>query len=248
MQLIDLESVRRQLDEFLWPDTDAKLRGKRERILRSASELFVRQGYRKTSVEEIAHQAGVAKGTVYLYYTNKAEIALHAMVLEKRQQLGRMALLDDSSLSPRDALRALIALGVEVASEMPLTISLVQGDHAIALALSELDEEVLTRVNGLQTQLVMQMLDAATGHAWPREQLEARGQVLVELMTAVFTSERFNAEARPLEEYGLILADIVVNGVLHEPGEEDPVQCLVQNSPGQSNPDPAIDQRIQWSV
>lgn len=45
--------------------------GKREAILVAALELFGRYGFRRTSIDDIARQAGVAKGTVYLYVENK---------------------------------------------------------------------------------------------------------------------------------------------------------------------------------
>ena len=45
--------------------------GKREAILGAALELFGRYGYRRTSIDDIARAAGVAKGTVYLYVENK---------------------------------------------------------------------------------------------------------------------------------------------------------------------------------
>ena len=51
-------------------DSKAK---KRRLILDRATRLFVEQGYRKTSVEEVARAAGMAKGTVYLYYANKSK-------------------------------------------------------------------------------------------------------------------------------------------------------------------------------
>src|SRR5262247_1583533 len=44
---------------------------KREAILDAALELFGRYGYRRTSIDDIARAAGVAKGTVYLYVENK---------------------------------------------------------------------------------------------------------------------------------------------------------------------------------
>ena len=44
---------------------------KREAIFDAALELFGRYGYRRTSIDDIARAAGVAKGTVYLYVENK---------------------------------------------------------------------------------------------------------------------------------------------------------------------------------
>jgi len=45
--------------------------GKRDAILAAGLELFGRYGYRRTSIDDIARAAGVAKGTVYLYVENK---------------------------------------------------------------------------------------------------------------------------------------------------------------------------------
>jgi AcrR family transcriptional regulator len=44
---------------------------KREAIFDAALQLFGRYGYRRTSIDDIARAAGVAKGTVYLYVENK---------------------------------------------------------------------------------------------------------------------------------------------------------------------------------
>lgn len=49
---------------------------KREAILQSAWTLIRNKGYHKTTVDEIATSAGVAKGTVYLYFASKAEVML----------------------------------------------------------------------------------------------------------------------------------------------------------------------------
>jgi AcrR family transcriptional regulator len=47
---------------------------KRQRLLESAHHLFVRSGISGTSISEICQEAGVAKGTFYLYFANKEEI------------------------------------------------------------------------------------------------------------------------------------------------------------------------------
>jgi AcrR family transcriptional regulator len=49
-------------------------RTKRRAILDAATELFAKQGYEETTIADIAQAAGVAVGTVYLYFRNKHEI------------------------------------------------------------------------------------------------------------------------------------------------------------------------------
>lgn len=47
---------------------------KRERILRAAIKVFARKGFYATRVSEIAKAAGVADGTIYLYFKNKDDV------------------------------------------------------------------------------------------------------------------------------------------------------------------------------
>jgi TetR/AcrR family fatty acid metabolism transcriptional regulator len=47
---------------------------KRERILRAAIDVFARNGYFNSKVSEIAKAAGVADGTIYLYFDGKEDL------------------------------------------------------------------------------------------------------------------------------------------------------------------------------
>jgi|ERR1035437_9587030 TetR/AcrR family fatty acid metabolism transcriptional regulator len=51
---------------------------KREAILRAAIKVFARNGYFNSKVSDIAGEAGIADGTVYLYFKSKDEI-LHSV-------------------------------------------------------------------------------------------------------------------------------------------------------------------------
>ena len=52
---------------------------RREQILDAARRSFARHGLHATTVDQIARAAGVAKGTVYLYYRSKEELLTHAL-------------------------------------------------------------------------------------------------------------------------------------------------------------------------
>src|SRR5919206_2196696 len=47
---------------------------KRERILRAAIDVFAKSGYFNAKVAEIAKAAGVADGTIYLYFDGKEDV------------------------------------------------------------------------------------------------------------------------------------------------------------------------------
>jgi TetR/AcrR family fatty acid metabolism transcriptional regulator len=49
---------------------------KRERILRAAIRIFSQKGYFNSKISEIARLAGVADGTIYLYFKNKDDLLI----------------------------------------------------------------------------------------------------------------------------------------------------------------------------
>lgn len=86
---------------------------KREAILRAAIEVFAHNGYFNSKVADIARQAGVADGTVYLYFKSKEEI-LHSIfdrsveeaIAEVKRQLGTIT-------DPKEKLRRIALLHLE---------------------------------------------------------------------------------------------------------------------------------------
>ncbi|MBP7736978.1 MAG: TetR/AcrR family transcriptional regulator [Spirochaetes bacterium] len=55
---------------------DKLRRNRREEITKSARQLFLKKGYRFTSIDQIARRAGYSKRTVYLEYVNKDDLFL----------------------------------------------------------------------------------------------------------------------------------------------------------------------------
>ena len=46
-----------------------------QHLLEVAAKMFARSGYRQTTLEEIAHQAGVAKASMYRYFEGGLAVA-----------------------------------------------------------------------------------------------------------------------------------------------------------------------------
>lgn len=66
---------------------------KRERLLSSAYSLFIRKGINNTSINDITEDAGVAKGTFYLYFKDKWDIQ-DIVIMEKSKLLFDEAIID----------------------------------------------------------------------------------------------------------------------------------------------------------
>jgi len=67
---------------------------KRARILEAAVWVFARKGYFGARVSEIARRAGIADGTIYLYFRNKEDllVSLFDEVMSEHVQKGRLEL------------------------------------------------------------------------------------------------------------------------------------------------------------
>ena len=48
----------------------------KERIIETASKLFYRNGYNSTGINEIIHESGIAKATLYNHFKSKEELCL----------------------------------------------------------------------------------------------------------------------------------------------------------------------------
>jgi TetR/AcrR family fatty acid metabolism transcriptional regulator len=48
-----------------------------EEIVRAARRVIAESGFNDASMERIAHEAGISKGTIYLYFRNKEELLAH---------------------------------------------------------------------------------------------------------------------------------------------------------------------------
>ena len=63
----------------------ASIRAKRRQIIDGASRVFLAQGFDAASMGAIAREAGVSKGTLYVYFKSKEEL-FEAIVEEQRRQ------------------------------------------------------------------------------------------------------------------------------------------------------------------
>jgi AcrR family transcriptional regulator len=81
---------------------------RRSAILHAARTVFARKGYENTVVEDIAGEAGIGKGTLYLYFPSKEQVYLAALTADARmldEETRRAILAADSW---QDALRAYV--------------------------------------------------------------------------------------------------------------------------------------------
>jgi TetR/AcrR family fatty acid metabolism transcriptional regulator len=86
---------------------------KRDVILKAATEVFARRGYFQSQVADVARAAGVAAGTVYLYFRSKDDLlaSIFERTMKETLVAGESAIagVDD----PRERLRRIARLHLE---------------------------------------------------------------------------------------------------------------------------------------
>jgi len=78
-------------------------------ILEAARKVFANRGFHDATVEDIAEAAGVAKGTVYLYYESKRDVYFAALKFGISQMYSLLLHELESASTPQEKLKALIA-------------------------------------------------------------------------------------------------------------------------------------------
>ncbi len=80
---------------------------KRERLLKAALRLFAADGIQNTSTAEIAGEAGVASGTLFLYFPTKQHLVNELVILVSKQEAEHINRLLTPSMSVRDTFFAI---------------------------------------------------------------------------------------------------------------------------------------------
>ena len=80
----------------------------KESIKKAAQDLFRKYGYNKTSVNEIAKKAKIAKATIYKYFESK-ELVLHAILMDYlKNSISELVHQGNQPLSKEEHLKILI--------------------------------------------------------------------------------------------------------------------------------------------
>ena len=108
-------------------------REKKDCILEAATKLFSRFGFKKASVEEIAKDAGVAKGTVYLAADTKEDLFYQALHREVRAWTAELSRVIDPRVPADQLLVQTIHEGLRYLQERPLVKELLFGSYHLML-------------------------------------------------------------------------------------------------------------------
>ena len=86
---------------------------RKEQILDAAAEVFIRAGFHKARMDDIAKQAGLSKGALYWYFDSKDDIIQGIMDRMIAREFEQMEAFIDSDMPAREKLENYLELAVQ---------------------------------------------------------------------------------------------------------------------------------------
>jgi AcrR family transcriptional regulator len=131
---------------------------KKRQILDGARRIFLQNGYAEASMEEIAVQAGVSKGTLYNHFHNKDDLFKSLIHAEASRIAGK---LPSPNLEEPNSVSALTPIGTSILQVMEATATV----STLRLVIGSLErfpslgEEFLMRSLGQTVERIAQYLE-----------------------------------------------------------------------------------------
>ena len=190
-----------------------------QELLAAALDLFVERGYAATRLDDVAARAGVSKGTLYLYFTNKEEL-FKAVVRENM-----VPALDEAEQiiayfqgSAADLLREIIRgwwerVGATKLSGLPKLIMAESANFPEVAAFYY--EEVISRAKAMVLGMLKRGIDS--GEFRPIDTEQTVNVVIAPMLMLMMWKHSFTAcQPEPIdpEKYLQCYSDLLLNGVL----------------------------------
>jgi AcrR family transcriptional regulator len=188
------------------PD-ERKLR--EERILDAAAALLVRFGYRKTTIDDVAREAGVGKGTIYLHWKDKNELFRASIWREEQRYTDelqrRLASDPQGGLLHRITVHAMLA-----ALSNPLMTAILSGNSDIFNGfLGAYDQDFLNQLLGDTDSYIVELQRAGL----------VRSDIPAPVITYLLTALKFGIinspdvmsreHVPPMEQLAEALSDLI---------------------------------------
>jgi AcrR family transcriptional regulator len=187
---------------------------KRRQILDGARRMFLAHGFDAASMNEIAREAGVSKGTLYVYFKNKEEL-FEAIVEAQCRQQGEQIFTFDTTADIESELKR---LGRDLSRFLtrPGGVSEIRTVIAIADRMPELGSQFYLSGPALGIGHLKAYLEAkvAAGVLVPHDCEVAAAQFIDACASTTFKPMLFNHAGPPSDERVAHVVDIAVHTFL----------------------------------
>lgn len=180
------------------------------RILDATSTLIQRWGYNKTTIDDIARQAGVAKGTIYLHWKTREEL-FSALLTREKLEMGAEIMQSISDDPAGATLRGMMKHMALILMKRPLMKAVFLRDIEMLGKLAQ--DRYSTEAHRERLAGFNAYLELLREHNLVRKDLSLQAQVYIfsAIFTGFFLVQPFMAEDYPLsdEEIADLMAETV---------------------------------------
>jgi TetR/AcrR family fatty acid metabolism transcriptional regulator len=183
-------------------------------ILEAARRVMARYGMQGTTVDRVAEEAKVAKGTIYLYFQSKDEL-VHAAVLEGlREMVAETVRSDDPSMPPLDRIRNLILAQYRIqASNQDFLKTLIIGNSLDIEVESQAGRDFMRVYAGYLDFVASVLQDAIDRGAIRAIDSQFAGFMLGELITGSLRRRLLKLASTPLEADADAVVELFLRGI-----------------------------------
>ena len=198
---------------------------RKECILRSAVQAFTRFGFKKASIDEIAKDAGVAKGTVYLACENKEDLFYQALHREVREWMAEASKMIDPRIPADELMMQMAFASLDQINSKPMVKSLLSGECGDLLPGWK---DRFSELRGMCSSNVAEILRLGIkqGRFRPDIDVEAVAQLLMDLQidTLLFHNADTPDRTERLERRANAAFDLMLQGLVPRTAEKQPVR------------------------
>jgi len=184
----------------------------RRRIMREAASEFARLGFDQANINTIAEQAGIGKGTIYLYFENKRALFLAMLRSIAQSQLPsiRAAIATDGAL--RQRLERLFCAFAHLAEEESDNFNVFM---SALYGVNRAFKEEATKLMRDYLAVIALMIDEGRARDEIRcDDVEAAALVVLSLTESYVLSARVLGQTeRDLIQRASMVADLILHGI-----------------------------------
>ena len=196
-------------------DAEPKV-SREELILEAADRLLARYGYRKMTIDDLAREAGIGKGTVYLHFRSKEDVVLSHMDRIVDGVMARMKAIAATDEPPAAKLREMLVARVMVRFD-----GVQHYTESISEVLRDLRTPLLQRREGYfeeEAKVLSGVLrEGQRAGAFRRHEALATARTLVLASNSLLPfslSTKELGKRREVEQAANRIADLVLEGLL----------------------------------
>lgn len=129
----------------------------KDKIIDAATELFSRKGYYETSMDDVAQQAGVAKGSLYYHFKTKSQLFCETALAGLQYIADQVRNITNQDLPPLEIAQQILMLFVEICLDSVGMTDMIMNEMSAGI-----DADVLQTVRRAKLSLldeIVQTLD-----------------------------------------------------------------------------------------